>query len=79
LFSFYITGIRNVLYFRKVNQLYFLVSLALASAQSFIYLQTILEWVIKQRMPMYQLYLSFAIIGVIANERRKHKSLSIGQ
>ncbi len=73
LFSFYITSIINTLYFRKVNQLYFLSSLALVSALTFVYIQSIIESVIKQRGAMYQLYLSFAIIGFIASERIKHK------
>jgi O-Antigen ligase len=64
LLYFYVKNIRN--YFRMKGSIYRYIPLALIAALSSVYVQSTLEWVLKQTNNFYQLMLIFAIIGVVS-------------
>jgi len=64
LLYFYIKNIRN--YFRMKGSVYRYIPLALIAALSSVYVQSTLEWVLKQTNNFYQLMFIFAIIGVVS-------------
>ena len=64
LLYFYIKNIRN--YFRMNGSAYRYIPLALVGALTAIYIQSTLEWVLKQTNNFYQLIFIFAIIGVVS-------------
>lgn len=64
LLYFYVKNIRN--YFRMKGSIYRYIPLALIAALSSVYIQSTLEWVLKQTNNFYQLMFIFAIIGVVS-------------
>ncbi|MGK0255769.1 MAG: putative membrane protein YeaQ/YmgE (transglycosylase-associated protein family) [Arcobacteraceae bacterium] len=64
LLYFYFKNIRN--YFRMKGSIYRYIPLGIIGALSSIYVQSTLEWVLKQTNNFYQLMFIFAIIGVVS-------------
>lgn len=76
LLYFYIKNIRN--YFRMKGSEYRYIPLALIGALTAIYIQSTLEWVLKQTNNFYQLMFIFAIIAVVSrllDEKDKNKEM----
>ncbi len=65
---FYVTNIRNIYYYRKSKMIY--LPIAIAGGLAAIFLQSYLEWVLKQSPNFYQMMFFFAIITAM---NRIHK------
>ncbi len=76
LLYFYFKNIQN--YFRMKGSEYRYIPLGIIGALSAIYVQSTLEWVLKQTNNFYQLMFIFAIIGVVSrlleNQREKDEN-----
>ena len=68
IFYFYFSNIRNYFYFKKTSLNF--VSIGLLGGLSSIYVQSTLEWVLKQTNNYYQLMLVFAIIATLTRWRK---------
>ncbi len=74
IFNFYFSNLRNYLYYKKTSINF--ISIAFIGGLSSIYVQSTLEWVLKQTNNYYQLMLVFAIIATLTRWR-KHKRVVI--
>ena len=57
---FYLTNIRNIYYYRKSKMIY--LPIAIAGGLAAVFLQSYLEWVLKQPPNFYQMMFFFAVI-----------------
>lgn len=69
IFSFYFSNLRNYFYYKKTHLSF--ISIAFLGGLSSIYIQSTLEWVLKQANNYYQLMLVFAIIATLTRWRKK--------
>jgi hypothetical protein len=70
LFKFYFMNIANYFRYRKTG--YIFVAIGLLGGLTGIYLESALEWVLKQTNNFYQLMLIFAIIGAMTKIYKKY-------
>jgi hypothetical protein len=70
IFYFYFLNLRN--YVRYKNHAYQFISIAFLGGLLAIYLESVLEWVLKQTNNFYQLMLVFAIISVMYRMDKEH-------
>ena len=71
---FFIANIRNIYYYRNSKMVY--LPIALAGGLSAIFLQSYLEWVLKQAPNFYQLMFFFAIISAMTRIHKQNPKRS---
>ncbi|MCB5278816.1 MAG: O-antigen ligase family protein [Candidatus Cloacimonetes bacterium] len=72
IFYFYFLNIKNLLRYKGTDYQYF--SIGLAGGLLAIYLESTLEWVLKQTNNFYQLMLIFAMIGVMTKLEKRYQA-----
>ena len=74
LIYFYIINLRNIYRYKYSKMVY--LPIAIAGGLAAIFLQSILEWVLKQPPNFYQMMFFFAIIAAMAKIHKKNSRLS---
>ena len=72
---FYFVNIRNVFYYRKSQLVY--LPIAIAGGLSAIFLQSYLEWVLKQAPNFYQMMFFFAIVAAMSKIYKQYRKEDI--
>lgn len=71
---FYVVNIRNIYYYRNSKMIY--LSIAIAGGLAAIFLQSYLEWVLKQAPNFYQMMFFFAIIAAMDRIHKQNAKCS---
>ena len=71
---FYLANIRNIYYYRSSKMIY--LPIAIAGGLAAIFLQSYLEWVLKQSPNFYQMMFFFAIVMAMARIHKQNAKLS---